>query len=255
VPEELSGRRDPSALPRRFHSTIRDMPVPCCDGRHPLPNRPREHAPGRTRTCDPLLRRGEHLLRSTAACRSVCSASDGPRIAAAFCCGLPLPQRFHVDPPAFTPSDSEVSELAAHLLFVRSDSDVGLPRVPRSRERSSGLAGESLGVTSVELHGKRNACRMSCALRLRAVGRPLGHRCGGAAPADRAGPSSPRAVIPSFGKISRGACRSRAGELSCGSRSCVRAATFRRFLSRAGARSRRCWRWCSRPPHRSARAR
>jgi 7,8-dihydropterin-6-yl-methyl-4-(beta-D-ribofuranosyl)aminobenzene 5'-phosphate synthase len=34
---------------------------------------------------------------------------------------LPLPPRFHVDPPAFTPSDSEVSELAAHLLFVHSE--------------------------------------------------------------------------------------------------------------------------------------
>ena len=37
------------------------------------------HAPDRTRTCDPLLRRREYLLRSTAACRSVCSTSDGPR--------------------------------------------------------------------------------------------------------------------------------------------------------------------------------
>ena len=45
-------------------------------------------APGRTRTCDPLLRRREHLLRSTAACRSACSTSDGPHIVAAFCCGL-----------------------------------------------------------------------------------------------------------------------------------------------------------------------
>ena len=73
-------------------------------------------APGRTRTCDPLLRRGEHLLRSTAACRSIRSTSDGPHIAAAFCCGLPLPQRFHVDPPTLTQSDSEVSELA-HTCF------------------------------------------------------------------------------------------------------------------------------------------
>jgi hypothetical protein len=53
-------------------------------------------APGRTRTCDPLLRRREHLLRSTAACRSVCAASDGLRIAAALCCGLPLPSRFQM---------------------------------------------------------------------------------------------------------------------------------------------------------------
>jgi hypothetical protein len=48
--------------------------------------------------------------------------SDGPHIAAAVSCGLPLPPRFHVDPPAFTQSDSEVSGLAAHLLFVRSSS-------------------------------------------------------------------------------------------------------------------------------------
>jgi hypothetical protein len=31
-------------------------------------------------------------------------------MSAAFCCGLSLPQRFHVDPPAFTQIDSEVSE-------------------------------------------------------------------------------------------------------------------------------------------------
>jgi hypothetical protein len=114
------GRCDVPALPQRFHSTIRDMSVRCCDGRNSASEAPPEDAPGRTRTCDPLLRRREHLLRSTAACRSVCSTSDGPHIAAAVCCGLPLPPRFHVDPPAFTPSDSEVSELAAHLLFVHS---------------------------------------------------------------------------------------------------------------------------------------
>jgi proline iminopeptidase len=34
---------------------------------------------------------------------------------------LPLPPRFHVDPPAFTQSDSEVSELAPHLLFVPTE--------------------------------------------------------------------------------------------------------------------------------------
>jgi hypothetical protein len=62
----------------------------------PLPKRPPEDAPGRTRTCDPLLRRREHLLRSTAACRSVRSASDRPQIAAALCCGLPLPRRFQM---------------------------------------------------------------------------------------------------------------------------------------------------------------
>jgi hypothetical protein len=38
----------------------------------------------------------EHLLRSTAVCHSVRSASDVPRVAAALCCGLSLPQRFHM---------------------------------------------------------------------------------------------------------------------------------------------------------------
>jgi hypothetical protein len=58
----------------------------------PLPKRPPEDAPGRTRTCDPLLRTREPVLRSTAACRSACATSDGPHIAAAVYCGLPLPQ-------------------------------------------------------------------------------------------------------------------------------------------------------------------
>jgi hypothetical protein len=65
-----AGRCDSPALPRQ---------------------RPPADAPGRTRTCDPLLRRREHLLRSTAACRSACVTSDGPHIAAAVYCGLPLP--------------------------------------------------------------------------------------------------------------------------------------------------------------------
>jgi hypothetical protein len=94
----------------------------------PLRKRPPVDAPGRTRTCDPLLRRREQLLRSTATCRSGRSTSDGPHIAAAFCCGLPLPPRFHVDPPGFTKSDSEVSELAALLRFVPSDRLVGVDR-------------------------------------------------------------------------------------------------------------------------------
>jgi hypothetical protein len=93
------GRRDAS----RFHDAstapfgIRLSAAAGAD--IPLPKRPPDDAPGRTRTCDPLLRRREHLLRSTAACRSACATSDGPHIAAAFCCGLPLPPRFHVDPP------------------------------------------------------------------------------------------------------------------------------------------------------------
>ena len=54
-----------------------------------------DDAPGRTRTCDPLLRRREHVLRSTAACRSGGSGSHELRPAVALCCGLPLPKRFH----------------------------------------------------------------------------------------------------------------------------------------------------------------
>jgi hypothetical protein len=110
----------------------------------PLPKRPPEDAPGRTRTCDPLLRRREHLLRSTAACRSVCAASDGLRIAAAFCCGLSLPPRFHVDRPAFTQSDNEVSELAPHLLFVRCERECRATRDDRipCRERKCGASSD-----------------------------------------------------------------------------------------------------------------
>ena len=48
------------------------------------------------RTGDLLLVRREHLLPSTAACRSGRSASDEPSLAAALCCGLPLPKRFHL---------------------------------------------------------------------------------------------------------------------------------------------------------------
>ena len=106
------------ALPKRFQALSPTCSSAAAMAEIPLPKRPRGDAPGRTRTCDPLLRRREQVLRSAAACRSVCSTSDGPHIAAASCCGLPLPPRFHVDPPAFTQSDSEVSELAAHLLFV-----------------------------------------------------------------------------------------------------------------------------------------
>jgi hypothetical protein len=82
-----------------------------------LRKRPPGDGPGRTRTCDPLLRRREHLLRATAPCRSSRSASDGSHTAAAFCCGLPLPPRFHVDPPATAIAMSATAPL---LLFVQS---------------------------------------------------------------------------------------------------------------------------------------
>jgi hypothetical protein len=54
------------------------------------------------RTGDLLLVRREQLLRSTAVCRSDRSVSDFPPPAAALCCGLSLPQRFHMIAPACT---------------------------------------------------------------------------------------------------------------------------------------------------------
>jgi hypothetical protein len=42
-----------------------------------------------------LLERREQMLRATAACRSDRSTSDLPYAAAALCCGLSLPRRFH----------------------------------------------------------------------------------------------------------------------------------------------------------------
>jgi hypothetical protein len=48
------------------------------------------------------------VLRAAATCRSGRSASDDPSLAAAFCCGLSLPQRFHMTAPAFTRGASAV---------------------------------------------------------------------------------------------------------------------------------------------------
>jgi hypothetical protein len=61
----------------------------------PLPKRTREDGRCPARTGDLLLVRREHVLPSTAVCRSGRSPSDSPRIPAALCCGLPLPERFH----------------------------------------------------------------------------------------------------------------------------------------------------------------
>src|SRR5687768_5549676 len=54
VPEEFATRS--WALPRRFHSIVRDKPVDWRGGKHSASERPRKHAPGWTRTTDPLLR-------------------------------------------------------------------------------------------------------------------------------------------------------------------------------------------------------
>ena len=48
------------------------------------------------RTGDLLLVRREQVLRSTAACRPLRPASGLSLVAAAVCCGMPLPERFHV---------------------------------------------------------------------------------------------------------------------------------------------------------------
>ena len=137
-----------SALQQRFHSTAREVLVRCCVADSPLPKRPPGDAPGRTRTCDPLLRRREHLLRSTAACRSVCSTSDGPHIAAALCCGLPLPPRFHW-------SRSRWAEL------------------PRSRSHTKGAAlptrGSALSIGFAALLPSRAAARGRASLQSRVV--------------------------------------------------------------------------------------
>jgi len=76
-------RRDPPRFHDASTAPFGTCPSPAAMADIPLPKRPPEDAPGRTRTCDPLLRRREHLLRSTAACRSACATSDGPHIAAA----------------------------------------------------------------------------------------------------------------------------------------------------------------------------
>ena len=53
------------------------------------------------RTRDLTIMRREQLLRSTAAYRSVGLCEPCRAVAAAVCCGLPLPQRFHMIAPAF----------------------------------------------------------------------------------------------------------------------------------------------------------
>ena len=68
----------------------------------PLRKRAREYGRCPARTGDLLLVRREQLLRSTAVCRSDRSVSDFPPPAAALCCGLSLPQRFHMIAPACT---------------------------------------------------------------------------------------------------------------------------------------------------------
>jgi hypothetical protein len=90
------GRRDPL----RFHnaSTATFWRCPSGTAMAEVPLRKRTPEDGRcpARTGDLLLVRREHLLPSTAVCRSGRSPSDQPHISAAVCCGLPLPSRFHM---------------------------------------------------------------------------------------------------------------------------------------------------------------
>jgi hypothetical protein len=89
-------------------------------------------------------------------------------------------------PPMGKPASG--AQQAGLSVLVSCGANCASWKVPQAREKSSGLA---------------TAERLSDVLRPTVARRrsPVGHRCGGAAPADRAGPSSPRAVIPSFGKI------------------------------------------------------
>jgi hypothetical protein len=90
----------------RFHDastwTIREIPPFAAMAAIRLEADSRADGRCLARTGDLLLVRREQLLRSTAACRSVSSASDVPRISAALCCGLSLPRCFHALAPGFT---------------------------------------------------------------------------------------------------------------------------------------------------------
>ena len=92
-------RAAPPRDPRRFHNastaTFRRRLSASAMADVPLRKRTPEDGRCPARTGDLLLVRREHLLRSTAVCRSGRSASDGPHRAAAVCCGLSLPRRFH----------------------------------------------------------------------------------------------------------------------------------------------------------------
>jgi hypothetical protein len=91
-----------SALQQRFHSTAREVLVRCCVADSPLPKRPPGDAPGRTRTCDPLLRRQRAPV--AVYCR-LWLRPLGEQCVVPSCCALlrfaasiALPH----DPPAFT---------------------------------------------------------------------------------------------------------------------------------------------------------
>lgn len=111
------------------------------------------HPDGRCpdRTGDLLLVRGEQLLRSTAASHSDRSANDGPHVAAALCCGLPLPRRFHMIAPAFTRErhsrdQPEGLSPAGEFRNVEESNSVGAPE----GTGSGALEGSELNMTDDE---------------------------------------------------------------------------------------------------------
>ena len=90
---ELSGHGQPIAARRPLvvldrGSLLRKLTFP-------RRKRTRENGRCPARTGDLLLVRREQMLRPAAVGRSNRSASDGPHLATALCCGLLLPERFH----------------------------------------------------------------------------------------------------------------------------------------------------------------
>ena len=126
--ESPSGRRDPP----RFHnaSTTSFDTCPSADAMTNIPLRKRRRGDGRcpARTGDLLLVRREHLLRSTAVCRSNRSASDKPHSS---CCVL---LRFAASKPL--PDALQPRESAG--AFTREGHSRGRPtRLPLAWGRST----------------------------------------------------------------------------------------------------------------------
>ena len=135
------GRRGPPRFHNASTASFGTYPSATAMADIPLRKRPPEDAPGRTRTCDPLLRRREHLLRSTAASRQDRSASDGPHITAALCCGLPLPQRFHWSCSRWAELPRSCSHTKGAALPTRGSAlSIGLAALLPSRAAARGRA-------------------------------------------------------------------------------------------------------------------
>jgi hypothetical protein len=93
----LSGRSSPTVIGDpsvSFSASCLGLPVTLAS-RDSRQKSDHDHGRCPARTGDLLLVRREHLLRFTAACRSGRSVSEESHLAAALCCGLPLPERFH----------------------------------------------------------------------------------------------------------------------------------------------------------------